>query len=53
LLNRRSRFFPLLSPWTLMTLQTTCSWSSLSCSVTPSVASEPTAPLVNFYRQLD
>ena len=38
LLKRRSRFFPLLSLWTLITLQTTCSWSSLSCSVTPSVA---------------
>ncbi|KAJ7344928.1 hypothetical protein JRQ81_000878, partial [Phrynocephalus forsythii] len=25
---------PLLSLWTLMMLQTTCSWSSLRCSVT-------------------
>ncbi|KAJ8366413.1 hypothetical protein AAFF_G00355670 [Aldrovandia affinis] len=37
-----------------MTLQTTCSWSSLSCSVAPSVAvGTNSSPLVNFYRQLD
>ena len=30
--------FPPLSPWTLMMPQTTCNWSSLSCSVTPTVA---------------
>ncbi|KAJ8366424.1 hypothetical protein AAFF_G00355780 [Aldrovandia affinis] len=45
--------FPLLSPWTLMTLQTTCSWSSLSCSVAPSVQSAPTAPLLSTFYQLD
>lgn len=37
-IEKEITLFPLLSPWTLMTLQTTCSWSSLSCSVTPSVA---------------
>lgn len=47
LLIRTSGFFPLLSPWTMMTLQTTCSWSSLSYSVTLSVAVGTTSSLLS------
>lgn len=48
-IEKEITLFPLPSPWTLMTLQSTCSWSSLSCSVTPSVKVSTNSSLLSTF----